>query len=75
MLERYGFRRIQRSAFLGETTYARARDVARACKMIIDEETDVVHVFPVSSDSWRRTIVVGTPKWSAGAPGNAVFAY
>ena len=73
-LEKMGLRRIQRSAFIGSMSYARALDVARASEAVIDKETDVVHVVPLCHSDWRKTIVVGTPKWASGAPAHSVIA-
>jgi len=72
-LARWGLRRIQRSAFVGSLTEARARDIARYCEMLIDRSSDVVHIVPLDRNSWRRAIVVGTSRWSAGAPERAVL--
>ncbi|MEN2999479.1 MAG: CRISPR-associated endonuclease Cas2 [Acidilobaceae archaeon] len=63
LLEAYGLSRIQRSAFVGNAQLARARDVARKLESMIDEESDVVHVFFLQPQDWGRTIVIGKPHW------------
>ncbi len=65
-LEAWGLARIQRSAFVGRLTAARARDLARLTEKIIDVDTDVVHMVHVQDWEWRSAIVVGTPRWGPG---------
>lgn len=72
-LERFGLRRIQRSAFVGSLLESLARDLARLCESIVDPRTDVVHIVPVDRRDWARAVVVGRPRWSAGAPRYAVL--
>ncbi len=73
LLNRMGLRRIQRSAFIGNITYSRAKDIARASKNLIDPENDILHLIPVNRIESKKIIVVGTPKWGAGAPDDTVI--
>ncbi|MCX8196365.1 MAG: CRISPR-associated endonuclease Cas2 [Acidilobaceae archaeon] len=63
LLEAYGLARIQRSAFVGNAQLAKAKDVARKLEAMIDEESDVVHIFFLQPQEWGRTIVIGKPQW------------
>jgi len=60
-LKALGLTRIQRSVFMGRGGQARAKEVARAARMIVDEGDSVVVVL-VPEDYARRMIVVG-PLW------------
>ncbi|MCE4611994.1 MAG: CRISPR-associated endonuclease Cas2 [Desulfurococcales archaeon] len=66
VLEAWGLARIQRSAFVGRLSHARARDLARLVERIIDPETDVVHMVRLQDWEWRSAIVVGSPRWGPG---------
>jgi CRISPR/Cas system-associated endoribonuclease Cas2 len=57
---------IQRSAFTGSLQAARVRDLARRLELIIDVDSDVVHIIPVQPQDWARVIVLGKPYWVAG---------
>ncbi|MGB9785614.1 MAG: CRISPR-associated endonuclease Cas2 [Fervidicoccaceae archaeon] len=72
ILEKWGLRRIQRSAFVGYVQEGRAKDIAREIEMTIDLERDVVHIVQIERKEWNRAIVVGTSKWSAGSPEGSV---
>lgn len=63
-LQLYGLSRIQRSAFAGNIERARVRDLSRRVESMIDEETDVVHIFNISPIEWEHAIVLGRPKWA-----------
>jgi CRISPR-associated protein Cas2 len=65
-LEAWGLARIQRSAFVGRLTTARARDLAKLVSRIIDPSTDVVHMVALQDWEWRRALVIGSPKWGPG---------
>ncbi|BAN89814.1 CRISPR-associated endonuclease Cas2 [Aeropyrum camini] len=60
-LESWGLYRIQRSAFVGRMQRARMRDLARLLEGMIDPGTDTVHIIPLPSHEWERTLVLGTP--------------
>lgn len=62
-LESWGLSRIQRSAFEGSMQLARARDLARRLEKIVDPDSDVIHIFFIQPQDWRKTIVVGKPAW------------
>jgi CRISPR-associated protein Cas2 len=66
VLEQWGLARIQRSAFTGSLQAARVRDLARRLELIIDADSDVVHIIPVQPQDWARVIVLGKPYWVAG---------
>ncbi len=66
-LEAWGLSRIQRSAFTGRMQPSRARDLAAAVARRVDEGEDVVHIFQVQPQEWRKTIVIGTPRWGPRA--------
>jgi len=72
-LERWGLRRIQRSAFVGQIPEGRAKDVAREIEMIIVLEKDVVHMIQIDRREWEKAIVIGTSAWSSGLKNNAVI--
>lgn len=71
-LEAWGLTRIQRSAFVGSMQRARAVDLARRLGMIIDRETDVVHIVTLDPREWEHAIVLGKPYWARGIPGAAI---
>lgn len=71
-LETWGMTRIQRSAFIGSMQRARAVDLARRLGMIIDEETDVVHIVALDPREWEAAIVLGKPYWARGIPSAAI---
>ena len=58
-LKALGLVRIQRSVFMGRGGQARARDVARIARMIVDPKNDSVVVVVVPADYARRIMVVG----------------
>ncbi|NPA05740.1 MAG: CRISPR-associated endonuclease Cas2 [Crenarchaeota archaeon] len=60
-LKALGLTRIQRSVFMGLGGQARAKEVARAAKMIVDEGDSVVVVL-VPADYVKKMIIVG-PLW------------
>ena len=66
VLEQWGLARIQRSAFTGSLQASRARDLARRLELIIDVDSDVVHIIPVQPQDWAKVIVLGKPYWVAG---------
>jgi CRISPR-associated protein Cas2 len=66
VLEQWGLARIQRSAFTGSLQASRVRDLARRLELIIDVDSDVVHIIPVQPQDWARVIVLGKPYWVAG---------
>ncbi len=74
-LERMGLRRIQRSAYTGNLSTTRLKDVARGCEMIIDKNTDIIHIIPVGLQEWKKIIIIGTPLWAAGAPSHTIIEY
>lgn len=65
-LETWGLSRIQRSAFTGSMMRARALDLARRLEVMIDGETDIVHIVFVQPQDWAKTIVIGKPLWARG---------
>ncbi|MFZ8794874.1 MAG: CRISPR-associated endonuclease Cas2 [Acidilobaceae archaeon] len=66
VLEQWGLARIQRSAFTGSLQASRVRDLARRLELIIDVDSDVVHIIPVQPQDWAKVIVLGKPYWVAG---------
>lgn len=72
-LERMGLRRIQRSAFIGRLPAPRVRDLERLIQLTINPQTDVAHIFKLDNIDWKKTTVIGTPQWAAGAPENTVI--
>jgi len=58
-LKALGLTRIQRSVFMGRGGHAKAKDVARIARMIVDPRTDSVVVVVVPADYARRIMVVG----------------
>lgn len=72
ILERWGLRRIQRSAFLGYIQECRVKDLERSIKMIIDESTDVVHLVPIDRRVLERVVVLGSSQWIAGSPRDGI---
>ena len=54
-----GLSRIQRSLYAGPGGTAKARDIARAVKSIIDEETDRVDILLVPDPAWRTRTTLG----------------
>lgn len=72
-IERWGLRRIQRSAFVGRLPASRIKDIAREAEKIIDLGNDVVHIIEISPAEWERAVVIGTSRWSAGLPKDSVM--
>ena len=65
-LEAWGLSRIQRSAFVGVLQRARAADLARRLRRLIDEDRDVLHILAIDGREWERAIVLGRPYNSRG---------
>lgn len=60
-LKTKGLSRIQRSVFIGRLTSALIKDVERVVSRIIDEETDIVHIFPLTDYSLKYMKYYGKP--------------
>ena len=60
-LKALGLNRIQRSAFIGKVSSQTLKDIERAARRIINPETDIVHIFPLSSYEYTRMRVLGKP--------------
>ena len=60
-LKTKGFTRIQRSAFVGRPLPSTLLDVERTVPRLIDQDTDVVHIFPLPETSVQRVRVFGKP--------------
>lgn len=58
-LKSMGLTRIQRSVFMGRGGQAKAKDIARRAKRIVDSSTDSVVVLVVPEDYARRMMIVG----------------
>ncbi|QGA53936.1 CRISPR-associated endonuclease Cas2 [Sulfolobus sp. E5-1-F] len=58
-LKKLGLERIQRSAFEGDIDSQRVKDLIRVVKLIIDTNTDIVHIIPLGIRDWERRIVIG----------------
>lgn len=73
LLQRWGLTRIQRSAFTGSMMPSRMRDLERAIRAHVDEETDVVHIVPLQARDWARKAVIGTPWGEASVQGASIL--
>ncbi|AAK54438.1 CRISPR-associated endonuclease Cas2 [Saccharolobus solfataricus] len=58
-LKKLGLERIQRSAFEGDIDSQRVKDLVRVVKLIVDTNTDIVHIIPLGIRDWERRIVIG----------------
>uniref|UniRef100_UPI00018408ED Uncharacterized protein n=1 Tax=Saccharolobus solfataricus TaxID=2287 RepID=UPI00018408ED len=58
-LKKLGLERIQRSAFEGDMDSQRMKDLVRVVKLIVDTNTDIVHIIPLGIRDWERRIVIG----------------
>lgn len=61
MLKSYGLVRVQRSMFLGKVSSQTLKDIVRKASRIIDKQTDVVHVIPITIYAYQHMKVIGTP--------------
>lgn len=73
LLQRWGLSRIQRSAFTGTMIPSRIRDLERAVRSHVDEETDVVHIVPLQERDWARKTVIGTPWGETSVQGASIL--
>lgn len=64
-LQKWGLSRIQRSAFAGNLMRARVKDLARRLEKLVNEETDIIHIFTLTPIEWNNAIVIGKPAWLA----------
>ncbi len=58
-LKRLGLTRIQRSVFMGRGGYAKAKDVVRSVRRLLDPEKDSLVVVVVPDNYVRQMMVVG----------------
>ncbi|MCH4816217.1 MAG: CRISPR-associated endonuclease Cas2 [Candidatus Micrarchaeia archaeon] len=58
-LKKLGLERIQKSAFEGDIDSQRVKDLIRVIRLIVDINTDVVHIIPLGIRDWERRIVIG----------------
>ncbi|AWR98101.1 CRISPR-associated endonuclease Cas2 [Acidianus sulfidivorans JP7] len=58
-LKKLGLERIQKSAFEGDLDSQRVKDLIRVVKIIVDTNTDIVHIIPLGIRDWERRIVIG----------------
>jgi len=56
----YGFKRIQKSAFLGNITKNKADMLAIQCRDMVKEEGDCVFIIPACEQCFRGKEVLGT---------------
>ncbi|QXJ28853.1 CRISPR-associated protein Cas2 [Saccharolobus shibatae B12] len=58
-LKKLGLERIQKSAFEGDIDSQRVKDLVRVIRLIVDINTDIVHIIPLGIRDWERRIVIG----------------
>ena len=60
-LKSKGLSRIQRSAFVGKVTHSILLDIERAIPRYINEEHDIVHIFPITDYTIKYMKTFGKP--------------
>ena len=58
-MKKLGLERIQKSAFEGDIDSQRVKDLIRVIRLIVDINTDIVHIIPLGIRDWERRIVIG----------------
>ncbi|QXJ32130.1 CRISPR-associated endonuclease Cas2 [Saccharolobus shibatae] len=58
-LKKLGLERIQKSAFEGDIDSQRIKDLVRVIRLIVDINTDIVHIIPLGIRDWERRIIIG----------------
>lgn len=71
-LKSIGLSRIQRSAFIGRVSSQTLKDLERATKRIVNQETDIVHILTLTTYNYSRIRVIGKPLTQLNRSGERV---
>jgi len=59
MCKAIGLYRVQLSAFLGDVNANKIDEFALKCEEVIDKETDLVYIFPMCEEDFKKVRLLG----------------